>query len=75
MPFFRTMSPKGPTGKIQPAVSFSSGLVGLGHRAGYEENIRVHDFRREVLVKADGMSRCTRPLVLKVLTLAQIMAT
>ncbi|KIW56900.1 hypothetical protein, variant [Exophiala xenobiotica] len=53
VPFFRTMSPEGPTGKIQPAVSFSSGLVGLGHRAGYEENIRVHDFRREVLVKAD----------------------
>ncbi|KAG9773168.1 hypothetical protein KCU88_g5872, partial [Aureobasidium melanogenum] len=53
VPFFRTMSPEGPTTKIQPAVSFSSGLAGLGHRAGYEENIRVHDFRREVLVKAD----------------------
>ncbi|KAJ4502326.1 hypothetical protein HRR76_005404 [Exophiala dermatitidis] len=53
VPFLRTMSSEGPTGKIQPAVSFSSGLVGLGHRAGYEENIRVHDFRREVLVKAD----------------------
>ncbi|KIW36986.1 uncharacterized protein PV06_10884 [Exophiala oligosperma] len=53
VPFFRTMSPEGPTGRIQPAVSFSTGLVGLGHRAGYKENIRVHDFRREVLVKAD----------------------
>ncbi|KIV87981.1 hypothetical protein PV10_09166 [Exophiala mesophila] len=53
MPFFQTMSPEGPTGKIQTAASFSSGLVGLGHRAGYEENIRVHDFRREVLVRAD----------------------
>ncbi|KAL2044983.1 hypothetical protein N7G274_002758 [Stereocaulon virgatum] len=27
--------------------------VDLGHRAGYEENIGIHDIRREALVKAD----------------------
>ena len=26
----------------------------LGHRVGYEENIGIHDIRREALVKADG---------------------
>ena len=70
MPFFQALSTRGPTGKIQTASSFTKSLAATGHRAGYEENIRVHDFRREVLVKADDIFRYTRPLVLKVLTLA-----
>lgn len=54
VPFFQIVSADGPTGKIHGAVSFSSRTVDLGHRAGYEENIGIHDIRREVLVKADG---------------------
>ncbi|KAH0541585.1 hypothetical protein FGG08_003933 [Glutinoglossum americanum] len=53
LPFFRVISCSGPTGKIQSASSFSSRLTGLGHRAGYRENIMVHDIRREALIKAD----------------------
>ncbi|KAI9776699.1 MAG: hypothetical protein M1839_009426 [Geoglossum umbratile] len=53
LPFFQVISCSGPTGKIQSASSFSSRLVGLGHRAGYRENITVHDIRREALIKAD----------------------
>lgn len=53
LPFFQTMSRHGPTEKIQQATSFGSRLVTLGHRAGYPENIKVHDIRREALVKAD----------------------
>ena len=48
------MSADGPTGKIHEASSFSNWTVDLGHRAGYEENIGIHDIRREALVKADG---------------------
>jgi hypothetical protein len=55
-PFFQTMSSNGPTGKIEGASKFGRWLVDLGHRAGFPVNIGVHDFRAEVLVKADGMS-------------------
>ena len=34
--------------------TFSNRTVDLGHRAGYEEKIGIHDIRREALVKADG---------------------
>jgi hypothetical protein len=54
VPFFQIVSADGPTGKIHGAGSFSNRTVDLGHRAGYEENIGIHDIRREVLVKADG---------------------
>lgn len=54
VPFFRTMSADGPTEKILTASSFSNRTVQLGHRAGYAENIGLHDIRAEVLVKADG---------------------
>jgi hypothetical protein len=54
MPFFQTMSPSGPTGKIQKAVAVAKRLVDLGHRAGYPENIGFRATRREALVKADG---------------------
>lgn len=54
MPFFRTVSVDGPTEKILGAQSFSNRTVQLGHRAGYAENIGIHDIRAEVLVKADG---------------------
>jgi hypothetical protein len=54
VPFFQIMSPSGPTGKIQQAVSFTKRMVDLGHRAGYPQNIGVRAIRREVLVKADG---------------------
>ena len=54
VPFFQMVSVDGPTGKIQGAGSFSNRTVDLGHRAGYEENIGIHDIRREALVKADG---------------------
>jgi hypothetical protein len=51
--FFRIVSANEPTEKIHEAVSFSSRTVDLKHRAEYEENIEIHDIRREVLVKAD----------------------
>ena len=54
VPFFRTISVDGPTKKILGAQSFSNRTVQLGHRAGYAENIGIHDIRAEVLVKADG---------------------
>lgn len=53
MPFFRTVSVDGPTKKILGAQSFSNRTVQLDHRAGYAENIGIHDIRAEVLVKAD----------------------
>jgi len=54
VPFFQIVSADGPTGKIHGAGSFSNRTVDLGHRAGYEENIGIHDIRREALVKADS---------------------
>ncbi|KAL9106911.1 MAG: hypothetical protein Q9187_008504, partial [Circinaria calcarea] len=54
IPFFQSITPNGPTGKIQKAVPFSNRTVALGHRAGYQENIGIHDIRAEVLVRADG---------------------
>lgn len=43
VPFFQIVSADRPTGKIQGAGSFSNRTVDLGHHAGYEENIRIHD--------------------------------
>ena len=54
VPFFQVVSVDGPMGKIQRAVFFSNRTVDLSYRAGYEENIGIHDIRRETLVKADG---------------------
>lgn len=54
VPFFQIVSADGPTGKTHEAGSFSNRTVDLGHRAGYEENIGIHNIRREALVKADG---------------------
>ena len=54
VPFFQTMSPNGPTGKIQKAASVAKRLVDSGHRAGYPQNIGFRATRREALVKADG---------------------
>ena len=56
IPFFRSATFRGPTGNIQKSNSFSHQLVALGRRAGYEENITVHDARREALIKADGIN-------------------
>ncbi|KAL8936221.1 MAG: hypothetical protein Q9216_005048 [Gyalolechia sp. 2 TL-2023] len=53
VPFFQIVSADGPTGKIHGSGLFSNRMVALGHRAGYEENIGIHDIRREALVKAD----------------------
>ena len=53
VPFFRTISVDELTKKILGAQSFSNRTVQLGHRAGYAENIGIHDIRAEVLVKAD----------------------
>ena len=50
---FQIISATGPIGKIHGASSFSNRIVDLGHRAEYEENIGIHDIRREALVKAD----------------------
>jgi hypothetical protein len=74
IPFFQTMSPKGPTGKIQKAVSFSKRLVDLGHRAGYSQNIGFRAVRREVLVKADGRY-CLILDFHKMLTISEITGT
>ena len=54
VPFFQNVTSNGPTGKIHGAVSYSNRTVALGHRAGYQENIGIHDIRAEVLVRADG---------------------
>ena len=54
VPFFRIVSADGPMGKIQGAGLFSNRTVDLGRHAGHEENIGIHDIRREALVKADG---------------------
>src|SRR5947207_3876131 len=54
LPFFQVISRNGPTGNIQSASSSGNRLVELGHRAGYRENITVHDIRAETLVKADS---------------------
>ena len=54
VPFFQIVFVDGPTGKIQRTVFFSNRTVNLNHRAGYEENIGIHDIRKEAFVKADG---------------------
>ncbi len=54
VPFFQIVFADGPIGKIHEASSFNNRTVNLGHRVEYEENIGIHDIRREVLVKADG---------------------
>ena len=63
VPFFRIVSADGPTGKIQGAGSFSNRTVDLGHRAEHEENIGIHDIRREALVKADDKFLRETPLI------------
>jgi hypothetical protein len=44
----------GPTEKIQLTESFNYRIVALGYRAGYKENIAVHNARAETLIKVDG---------------------
>lgn len=50
IPFFRNVISNGATEKIQTATSFSKRTVALGHRAGYLENISIHDIRAEIFV-------------------------
>lgn len=47
------MTLNGPTEKIQGAGPFSQWTVALSHRAGYQENISIHDIKAKVLVRAD----------------------
>jgi hypothetical protein len=54
IPFFQGCNVNGPTGGICTVGTFAQRTRKLGHRAGYEENITVHDIRAEVLVRADG---------------------
>jgi hypothetical protein len=54
VPFFRGSTVNGPTERICTASTFSQRTRNLGHRAGYEENITIHDIRAEGLVRADG---------------------
>lgn len=54
VPFFQIVSADEFTEKIHEAGSFSNRIVNLEHRAEYEKNIKIHDIRREVLVKADN---------------------
>lgn len=75
VPFFHIVSVDGPTGKIHGAGSFSNRTVDLGHRAGHEKNIGIHDIRREALVKADGKFMRTKPLRWDTLTRLKIMVT
>ena len=67
-PFFRTVTKTGPTEKILKSNSWTTRLKDLGHRAGISENVTVHAFRREALVKADGKVAMTtfyiNPLIL-----------
>lgn len=74
VPFFQSVSTEGPTGKIQKACVFSNRTVDLGHRAGYEENIGIHDMRAEVLVRADGKLIEVRYIACLTLTLTKTMA-
>jgi hypothetical protein len=48
-PFFKNRS-----GRIVRANWFGKKLAEWGHRAGYEQRIKVHDGRREALTKVDG---------------------
>lgn len=54
-PFLQRMSSSGPTGKIGSAGSFNKSLGNWSKRAGFKDRVRVHDGRREALIKADGM--------------------
>ncbi len=54
LPLFPILNAQGSTGKIQRASTFCHQLADLGHRAGYEFRVTVHDARREALMKADG---------------------
>lgn len=54
-PFFQTMNSAGPTGKIVSSSSFDNMLGKWSTRAGFERAIKIHDARREALIKADGM--------------------
>jgi len=51
--FFQIVSADESIGKIYEVDSFSNRTVNLKHHVEYEENIGIHDIRREVLVKAD----------------------
>jgi hypothetical protein len=53
--FYQTMNSKGATGKCLTAAAFNRSLGEWSVRAGFEREIKVHDIRREALIKADGM--------------------
>lgn len=55
LPVLQMLDKKGPNGKIRKSTCYGNRLAKRGHRAGFEQRVKVHDMRREALVKADGM--------------------
>jgi hypothetical protein len=55
LPVLQMVDRNGPTGKIRKSSCYGKRLVSRGHHAGFKGNVKVHDMRREALVKADGM--------------------
>lgn len=51
--FFKIIFANEFTKKIHEASSFNNRIVNLKHRVEYEKNIKIHNIRREVLVKVD----------------------
>ncbi|QKX62582.1 uncharacterized protein TRUGW13939_09743 [Talaromyces rugulosus] len=52
-PVLQEVDGDGPQGKIRTAGSYAKRLAMRGRHAGFDGNIKVHDMRREALVKAD----------------------
>lgn len=73
--FFQIVSADESIEKIHEVGSFSNRTVNLKHRVEYEENIGIHDIRREVLVKADDKCLKIWYLPWETLTLVKIMTT
>jgi len=53
LPISPKMSLEGRTGTIQSSSSYNHQLSDLGHGAGFEVNISVHNTRREALVQGE----------------------
>jgi hypothetical protein len=54
LPVFQMVERSGPTGKIRTSGSYGNRLATRGLHAGFQGRIKVHDARREALVKVDG---------------------
>jgi hypothetical protein len=55
-PVLQKVEKDGPQGKIQTSDSYAKRLATRERHAGFDGNIKVHNIRREALVKADSRS-------------------